>query len=44
VHVDGPETLIGEIAEVDISSAGPNSLTGVMKSGIEWREPVQAAL
>jgi tRNA-2-methylthio-N6-dimethylallyladenosine synthase len=43
VHVDGPETLIGEIAEVDISSAGPNSLTGVMKSGIEWREPVQAA-
>jgi tRNA-2-methylthio-N6-dimethylallyladenosine synthase len=44
VHVDGPETLIGEIAEVDISSAGPNSLTGVMKSGFEWREPVQVAL
>jgi tRNA-2-methylthio-N6-dimethylallyladenosine synthase len=44
VHVDGPEALIGHIAEVDISAAGPNSLTGVMKSGFEWREPVQAAV
>jgi tRNA-2-methylthio-N6-dimethylallyladenosine synthase len=44
VHVDGPELLIGHIAEVDISAAGPNSLTGVMKSGFEWREPVQAAV
>jgi tRNA-2-methylthio-N6-dimethylallyladenosine synthase len=44
VHVDGPETLIGAIAEVDISAAGPNSLTGVMKSGFEWHEPVQAAV
>ncbi|MGH6735642.1 MAG: tRNA (N6-isopentenyl adenosine(37)-C2)-methylthiotransferase MiaB [Methyloceanibacter sp.] len=44
VHVEGPETLIGHIAEVDISAAGPNSLTGVIKSGFEWREPVQAAV
>ncbi len=44
VHVDGPESLIGAIAEVDISAAGPNSLTGVIDSGLEWREPVQAAL
>ena len=43
VHVEGPELLIGHIAEVDIQAAGPNSLTGVMKSGFEWREPVQAA-
>jgi tRNA-2-methylthio-N6-dimethylallyladenosine synthase len=43
VHVEGPETLIGDIAEVDISAAGPNSLSGVIKSGFEWREPVQAA-
>jgi tRNA-2-methylthio-N6-dimethylallyladenosine synthase len=43
VHVEGPELLIGDIAEVDIEAAGPNSLTGVMKSGFEWREPVQAA-
>ncbi len=44
VHVEGPETLIGHIAEVDILAAGPNSLTGVMISGFEWREPVQAAV
>jgi tRNA-2-methylthio-N6-dimethylallyladenosine synthase len=44
VHVDAPEALIGGIAEVDISAAGPNSLTGVIDSGFEWREPVQAAL
>jgi len=44
VHVEGPDALIGHIAEVDISAAGPNSLTGVMKSGFEWREPVQAAV
>ncbi|MEZ5828421.1 MAG: tRNA (N6-isopentenyl adenosine(37)-C2)-methylthiotransferase MiaB [Hyphomicrobiales bacterium] len=44
VHLEGPESLIGHIAEVDISAAGPNSLTGVMKSGFEWREPVQAAV
>jgi len=44
VHIDGPETLIGEIAEVDIVAAGPNSLTGVINSGFEWREPVQAAV
>jgi tRNA-2-methylthio-N6-dimethylallyladenosine synthase len=44
VHVEGPETLIGRIAEVDISTAGPNSLRGVMKSGFEWREPAQAAV
>jgi len=44
VHVEGPEALIGHIAEVDISAAGPNSLTGVMKSEFEWREPVQAAV
>ncbi|HUU66955.1 MAG TPA: tRNA (N6-isopentenyl adenosine(37)-C2)-methylthiotransferase MiaB [Methyloceanibacter sp.] len=44
VHVEAPEALIGSIAEVDISAAGPNSLTGVIDSGFEWREPVQAAL
>ena len=43
VHVDGPEALIGQIAEVDILAAGPNSLTGVITSGFGWREPVQAA-
>ena len=44
VYVDGPETLIGHIAEVDISAAGPNSLTGVMYAGFEWREPIRAAV
>jgi tRNA-2-methylthio-N6-dimethylallyladenosine synthase len=44
VHVEGPEAMIGQVAEVDISGASPNSLTGVMKSGFEWREPVQAAV
>ena len=44
VHGDGPEGLIGRIVEVDIVSAGPNSLTGVIKSEFEWREPVQAAV
>jgi tRNA-2-methylthio-N6-dimethylallyladenosine synthase len=44
VHVEGPEGLIGTIAKVDILAAGPNSLTGVMKSGFEWREPPQAAV
>jgi tRNA-2-methylthio-N6-dimethylallyladenosine synthase len=44
VHGDGPHSLIGRIVEVDIVSAGPNSLTGVIKSEFEWREPVQAAV
>ena len=44
VHVEGPEMLIGQIAEVDIVAAGPNSLTGVIKSEFEWRAPLQAAL
>ncbi|MGD9502578.1 MAG: tRNA (N6-isopentenyl adenosine(37)-C2)-methylthiotransferase MiaB [Methyloceanibacter sp.] len=43
VYVEGPEALIGRIAPVDILAASPNSLTGVIKSGFEWREPVQAA-
>ncbi len=43
VYIEGPETLIGQIAPVDILAASPNSLTGVMKSGFEWREPIQAA-
>jgi tRNA-2-methylthio-N6-dimethylallyladenosine synthase len=43
VHGAGPEALIGQIVEVDIVSAGPNSLTGVIKSEFEWRDPVQAA-
>jgi len=43
VYVEGPEELVGQIAPVDILAASPNSLIGVMKSGIEWREPVQAA-
>jgi tRNA-2-methylthio-N6-dimethylallyladenosine synthase len=44
VHVEGPEGLIGRIAAVDILAASPNSLTGVIKSGFEWRGPVQAAV
>ncbi|HEY7384763.1 MAG TPA: tRNA (N6-isopentenyl adenosine(37)-C2)-methylthiotransferase MiaB, partial [Beijerinckiaceae bacterium] len=44
VHVDGPERLIGRIAAVDIVASSPNSLTGVIKSGFEWREPAQAAV
>jgi len=44
VHGDGPRNLIGQIVDVDIVSAGPNSLAGVIKSGFEWREPVQAAV
>jgi tRNA-2-methylthio-N6-dimethylallyladenosine synthase len=44
VHGDGPDSLIGRIVEVDIVSAGPNSLTGVIKSEFEWRESVQAAV
>jgi tRNA-2-methylthio-N6-dimethylallyladenosine synthase len=44
VHGDGPRNLIGQIVDVDIVSAGPNSLTGVIKSEFEWREPVQAAV
>jgi tRNA-2-methylthio-N6-dimethylallyladenosine synthase len=44
VHVGGPAGLIGRIAEVDILAASPNSLTGVIKSGFEWHEPVQAAV
>jgi tRNA-2-methylthio-N6-dimethylallyladenosine synthase len=43
VHGAGPAALIGQIVEVDIVSAGPNSLTGVIKAEFEWREPVQAA-
>jgi tRNA-2-methylthio-N6-dimethylallyladenosine synthase len=44
VYVEGPEDLIGQIAAVDILAASPNSLTGVIKSGFEWREPAQAAV
>ncbi len=44
VHGEGPEHLIGDIVAVDIVSAGPNSLNGVIKSEFEWREPVQAAV
>jgi tRNA-2-methylthio-N6-dimethylallyladenosine synthase len=44
VHVEGPEGLIGEIVEVDILAAGPNSLHGVINLGCAWREPVQAAV
>jgi tRNA-2-methylthio-N6-dimethylallyladenosine synthase len=44
VHGEGPKNLIGQIVDVDIVSAGPNSLTGVIKSEFEWREPVQAAV
>ena len=44
VHGEGPEDFIGQIVDVDIVSAGPNSLTGVIKSEFEWREPVQAAV
>jgi tRNA-2-methylthio-N6-dimethylallyladenosine synthase len=44
VHAEGPPELIGEIVEVDILSAGPNSLHGVIDLGFAWREPVQAAV
>ena len=43
VHAEGPDSLIGQIAEVDIVASGPNSLTGVIKSEFAWREPNQAA-
>ena len=43
VHAEGPMSLIGQIAEVDIVASGPNSLTGVIKSEFAWREPNQAA-
>jgi tRNA-2-methylthio-N6-dimethylallyladenosine synthase len=43
VHGEGPAALIGRIVEVDIVGAGPNSLTGVIKSELEWL-PVQAAV
>jgi tRNA-2-methylthio-N6-dimethylallyladenosine synthase len=44
VHMEGPVEMIGQVAAVDILAASPNSLTGVMKSGFEWREPAQAAV
>ncbi len=44
VHAEGPLALIGEIVDVDILAAGPNSLHGVIKSEFAWREPVQAAV
>ena len=44
VHVEGPEGWIGRVAAVDIQAASPNSLTGVINSGFEWHEPVQAAV
>jgi len=44
VHVEGPKGLIGQIGVVDILASSPNSLTGVIKSGFEWREPAQAAV
>ena len=44
VHAEGPRSLIGEIVEVDILAAGPNSLHGVINLGFAWREPVQAAV
>jgi tRNA-2-methylthio-N6-dimethylallyladenosine synthase len=43
VHAEGPTDLIGRIAAVDIVAASPNSLTGVINSGFEWHEPIQAA-
>ncbi len=42
VHSEGPESLLGEIVEVDITAAGPNSLTGVINSGFAWDDTVQA--
>jgi tRNA-2-methylthio-N6-dimethylallyladenosine synthase len=44
VHAEGTDRMIGQIVEVDIVAAGSNSLTGVIKSGFEWREPLQAAV
>jgi tRNA-2-methylthio-N6-dimethylallyladenosine synthase len=44
VHTQGPDSLIGQIVEVDIVARGPNSLTGVINSGFAWREPIQAAV
>jgi tRNA-2-methylthio-N6-dimethylallyladenosine synthase len=31
VHFDGPEALLGRVVEVEITGAGPNSLTGRLK-------------
>ncbi|HZP09016.1 tRNA (N6-isopentenyl adenosine(37)-C2)-methylthiotransferase MiaB [Methyloceanibacter sp.] len=44
VHAEGPAELIGEIVDVDILAAGPNSLHGVINLEFAWREPVQAAV
>ena len=44
VASSSPAVLIGQIAAVDILASSPNSLTGVIKSGFEWHEPVQAAV
>jgi tRNA-2-methylthio-N6-dimethylallyladenosine synthase len=44
VHAEGAARLIGQIVDVDIVAAGPKSLTGVIKSGFEWREPLQTAV
>ncbi|MFD0988095.1 tRNA (N6-isopentenyl adenosine(37)-C2)-methylthiotransferase MiaB [Methyloligella solikamskensis] len=44
VHSEGPESLLGEIVEVDITAAGPNSLTGVINSRFAWDDAVQATV
>ncbi|XSG81576.1 MAG: tRNA (N6-isopentenyl adenosine(37)-C2)-methylthiotransferase MiaB [Methyloligella sp. ZOD6] len=44
VHSEGPESLLGQIVEVDITAAGPNSLTGVINSGFAWDDAVQATV
>ncbi len=36
VHSEGPADLLGQIVEVDIAAAGPNSLNGVINSGFAW--------
>ena len=40
VHADGPKTLIGQVAEVKIQAAGPNSLTGRLMAPPPTRAPI----
>jgi tRNA-2-methylthio-N6-dimethylallyladenosine synthase len=34
VHADGPFSMLGRILPVEISSAGPNSLSGIVQASL----------
>jgi tRNA-2-methylthio-N6-dimethylallyladenosine synthase len=44
VHSEGPDRLLGQIVEVDIVAAGPNSLNGVINSAFAWGDAADAAI